>query len=152
MLGSLPGPESLRRRQYYAQPQNAFWRIMGELFGAGPDRPYDERLAALTANGVALWDVCESATRVGALDSAIEHGSVVVNDFARFFRGHRQIGLVCCNGQKAAELYRRLVLPTLPAPAAAIERCVLPSTSPAYAALRFEAKLEAWSAVRAVAN
>lgn len=40
VLGSLPGAESLRRQEYYAKSQNAFWRIMGELVGAGPDLPY----------------------------------------------------------------------------------------------------------------
>ena len=35
VLGTLPGPESLRQRQYYAQSRNAFWRIMGALVGAG---------------------------------------------------------------------------------------------------------------------
>ena len=40
ILGSLPGTRSLAEQQYYAQPQNAFWRIMGELFGAGPELRY----------------------------------------------------------------------------------------------------------------
>ncbi|MDP1927725.1 MAG: DNA-deoxyinosine glycosylase, partial [Thiobacillus sp.] len=31
ILGSLPGQVSLQRQQYYAQPQNAFWKIMGRL-------------------------------------------------------------------------------------------------------------------------
>ena len=33
ILGSLPGQVSLAHGQYYAQPYNAFWRIMGALFG-----------------------------------------------------------------------------------------------------------------------
>ena len=37
ILGSFPGEESLKRKQYYGHPRNQFWRIMGDLFGAGPD-------------------------------------------------------------------------------------------------------------------
>jgi len=53
ILGSLPGTRSLEMRQYYAQPQNAFWKIMGELFGAGPELPYAERTACLAGNRIA---------------------------------------------------------------------------------------------------
>ena len=34
VLGSLPSQRSIAEQQYYAHPQNAFWRIMGELAGA----------------------------------------------------------------------------------------------------------------------
>ena len=54
VLGSLPGPVSLRERQYYAQPRNAFWRIMGVLFGAAQERPYEDRLRSLLRHRVAL--------------------------------------------------------------------------------------------------
>jgi len=47
ILGTLPGPESLRQQQYYALPRNAFWRIMGDLFGAGPGESYPRRLKIL---------------------------------------------------------------------------------------------------------
>jgi TDG/mug DNA glycosylase family protein len=40
----MPGELSLKAGQYYANPRNAFWRIMGELFGAGPSLPYQERV------------------------------------------------------------------------------------------------------------
>jgi hypoxanthine-DNA glycosylase len=145
VLGSLPGPVSLRERQYYAQPRNAFWPIMGALFGASVARSYDERLQILIRHGIALWDVCESAHRVGALDAAIHRSSVVPNDIASFLKSHRRVRLVCFNGQTAAQLYRRHVLPTLPASLQAIRCETLPSTSPAYAAMRFEQKLERWS-------
>ena len=148
ILGSLPGRMSLQMQQYYAQPQNAFWRIMGALFGAGPERPYAERTQRLRAAGVALWDVCHAAVRPGSLDSAIDLASVVPNDFVGFFAAHPRIGVVCLNGGTAARLYARLVAPGLPMEFARLPTVRLPSTSPAHAALRFEQKLELWDVVR----
>jgi hypoxanthine-DNA glycosylase len=147
VLGSLPGRRSLEESRYYAQPQNAFWRIMGRLFGAAAELPYDERLARLHAHGVAVWDVVAAAERDGSLDSRIVAASIVVNDFAAFFARHSGIELVCFNGNTASELYRRRVLPTLSPALAELPTRVLPSTSPAYAALTFEQKLARWSAV-----
>jgi hypoxanthine-DNA glycosylase len=152
VLGSLPGPVSLRERQYYAQPRNAFWRIMGVLFGAAQERPYEDRLRRLLRHRVALWDVCASADRPGALDAAIRRASVVPNDLATFFVTHRELRLICFNGQAAADLYRRRVLPGLPAELQVLRHEVLPSTSPAYAAMTFERKLERWRIVREAAR
>ena len=102
VLGSLPGVKSLEMREYYAQPYNAFWRIMGELFGAGPELAYAARLARLRAHGIAVWDVLAAGEREGSLDSAIVPASIVVNDFNAFFERHRRIGLICFNGNTAA--------------------------------------------------
>jgi len=152
VLGSLPGPVSLRERQYYAQPRNAFWGIMGVLFGAGPGLPYEERLQVLVRRHVALWDVCASAHRPGALDAAIRRASVVPNDFAAFFAAQPELRLVCFNGQAAAELYRRRVLPGLPAVLRSLHYKALPSTSPAHAAMSFEQQLERWRVVEEAAR
>ena len=138
ILGTLPGAESLRRQQYYAKKENSFWRIMGELIGAAPELPYEDRLDLLRARGVALWDVCASAERVGSLDSSIR--SPVANDFPSFFRAHQRIELICFNGQPAEKLFRR----NAEAGSPAIRRLVLPSTSPAHARMRFEEKLSRW--------
>ncbi len=147
ILGSLPGQMSLQRQQYYAHPHNAFWRIMSQLFGAGLELPYAERAQRLVQNGIALWDVCAAAQRPGSLDAAIVHASVVPNDFAAFIQSHPDIGLISFNGGKAADLYRRLVLPTLPERLRAIRTETLPSTSPAHAAMTFDDKLARWSAI-----
>ena len=144
VLGSLPGQASLAARQYYAQPHNAFWRIMGELFGAGPDVPYEERAARLRANGVALWDVCKAAVRPGSLDASIDLETIVINDFDCFFREHSRIAHVCVNGGTAHRLYVRRVQPLLPDPLPALPLHLLPSTSPAHASLRFAQKLARW--------
>src|SRR3954447_19874076 len=72
VLGSLPGEESLARRQYYAHPRNHFWRLVGAVIGADlVPLPYEARLEALLAAGIGLWDTVGSATRRGSLDGAI---------------------------------------------------------------------------------
>jgi hypoxanthine-DNA glycosylase len=153
ILGSLPGRMSLAMQQYYAQPYNAFWKIMGTLFGAGPELPYERRVARLLEHRVAVWDVLAAGERPGSWDSAIVRASMIVNDFAGFFAAHRNLRAICCNGGTAFELYRRRVLPTLGPPASDLPTLRLPSTSPAHAALRFEAKLERWAAaLRGVAR
>ena len=152
ILGSLPGKRSLEAQQYYAQPRNAFWRIMGEFFDAGPELSYQERTRRLTRHAIALWDVVASAERPGSLDSSIVASSVTVNDFHTLFETYRRIKLVCFNGAKAAELFLRRVLPELNGDCAHIGYERLPSTSPAHAAMPFEKKLERWSIVKAAAE
>jgi hypoxanthine-DNA glycosylase len=152
ILGTLPGPVSLEKRQYYAQSRNAFWPIMGELFGATPELAYRERLQKLEVRRVALWDVCRSAYREGALDASIDPASIVPNDLAGFLRTHTSIRLICFNGQTAARLYRQRVLPGLTEALRDIRCETLPSTSPAYAAMRFEQKLASWQIVRRAAG
>ncbi|ATQ66688.1 MULTISPECIES: DNA-deoxyinosine glycosylase [Methylosinus] len=142
ILGSLPGQVSLARVQYYAQPRNAFWPIMGRLFGAEPELPYEERLARLVARGVALWDVCAEGRRPGSLDQKIDSASVAPNDFAAFLAGHARVALIAFNGATAAALFRRKVAAKLSSPAPPTIQ--LPSTSPAHAAMPFERKLDLW--------
>ena len=151
VLGSLPGRVSLAKQQYYGLPQNAFWKIMGELFGFAPAASYARRLECLRSNSVALWDVCRSAHRPGSLDSAIEHHSVRANDFASFFNNHPAVGAIFFNGAKAAMLYARLVSPVLPQEFQGLARTILPSTSPAHASLSYDAKLKRWAEVRTAA-
>ena len=143
ILGSLPGVRSLERVQYYAQPRNAFWRIMGELIGASPDLPYEQRLRCLLDARIALWDVVAAAVRPGSLDSRIVKETVVVNDFASFFASHSAIEHIYFNGQTAERLFRRHVLPT-PGLAIPESRLILPSTSPANAAMPYAEKLRHW--------
>jgi hypoxanthine-DNA glycosylase len=140
ILGSFPSAQSLAVRQYYANPRNAFWPIAGDLFGFDADAPYESRLAALRAHGVALWDVLHACRRAGSADSAIDPKSLVVNNFAELFSNYPTITRVYFNGAKAADLYRRLAPPN-----DRLEFQRLPSTSPAHAT-RAGTKLTAWRA------
>ena len=143
VLGSMPGVASLDAGRYYAHPRNLFWPIMGALFDAGPELPYAQRLARLQQAGIALWDVAGECVRPGSLDARIEAGSVVANDIAGLLAAHPGIDRIRFNGSAAQTLFRRHVLPALPR---APDLARLPSTSPAHAALRFDAKLAAWRA------
>ena len=78
----MPGVASLEKHQYYGHPRNAFWPIMGELFGAYPAIDYPLRLQRLLDRHVALWDVLMSCHRPGSLDADIRSGTEQVNDFS----------------------------------------------------------------------
>jgi G:T/U-mismatch repair DNA glycosylase len=61
----------------------------------------------------------------------------------RFFDAHPQLELICFNGAKAGDLFRKHVKLN------AAVRCVdLPSTSPAHAAMSFAEKVKRWSVIR----
>ena len=143
ILGSMPGKESLRHNQYYAHPQNAFWKIMGELVGAHPHLPYAERLEILKSCGIALWDVLATCMRESSLDSHIRKEAA--NDFATFFAQHPHITHVFFNGAKAEQSFNRFVLGKQELPLLTLHR--LPSTSPAHAGMRYADKLQAWRIV-----
>ena len=148
VLGSMPGLASLRLQQYYGHPQNTFWKIVGEVLGFDPALAYELRTAALVERGVALWDVLASCVREGSLDADIDDASVIANDFAAFFDAHPQIVRVCFNGAKAESVYKKHVLPQLGA-RHGMTYLRLPSTSPAHAGMRLQAKAEVW---RVLAN
>jgi double-stranded uracil-DNA glycosylase len=137
VLGSLPGEESLARGQYYANPRNHFWRLMGAVIGRElVPLGYGERLEALLASGVGLWDTVGAATRRGSLDGAIRLDAA--NDLAALAAGLPQLRAVGFNGGKSASLG----LPLLAA-RADLALIPLPSSSPAYTR-PFEEKLAAW--------
>ncbi|MEO8343909.1 MAG: DNA-deoxyinosine glycosylase [Gallionella sp.] len=151
ILGSMPGKASLAADQYYAHPRNVFWVIMGELVGAYPELPYEDRLKILRSRGIALWDVLGSCVRKSSLDAHIEMDSAVPGDFKSFFRQHPHITEVFFNGTKAEQCFLKYVLPTLKPTSLRYQR--LPSTSPANAGISYEQKLLAWkSVVRFVRN
>jgi len=145
ILGSMPGVASLDAHQYYAFTRNAFWRIMGDLFKADPELDYHTRARVLTSNKIAVWDVVQACQRSGSLDSAIMADGMTVNDFNRFFEQHPHVKQVYFNGQKAADLFKKVVLPNLKGE---FEYLTLPSTSPAHAARSYAAKLEAWAVIK----
>jgi double-stranded uracil-DNA glycosylase len=145
VLGSVPGEASIAAQQYYANARNVFWPLMELLFGDATVLDYPARLELVVRSHVALWDVLASASREGSLDSAIEADSEVANDIAGFLDSHPAVTHVFFNGTKAESSFKRHIAHRVHPGRVALKR--LPSTSPANAAVSFEAKLEAWRAV-----
>ena len=145
VLGTAPSVRSLAQRQSYAHPQNLFWPLMGEMFDAGPELPYAERIARLQRRGIGIWDVLKYCERPGSLDSSIVRSSEVANDIPGLLTAQPSIVCVALNGGRALTSFRRLVLPRLDA--GLLQRVALldlPSTSPANASMSRAEKRRRW--------
>lgn len=146
VLGSFPSVASLARQQYYAHPQNAFWRLLQAIWPASPmpdAELYSQRTDWLLDKGLGVWDVYASCERQGSLDSAIRQPQV--NDLAGLLRRCPELRLIAHNGGESfrhARVTRALGLP--------VHR--LPSSSPANASWTFERKLAAWREVVGLAG
>jgi double-stranded uracil-DNA glycosylase len=149
VLGSFPSVKSLQSQQYYAHPQNHFWRIMQALWPKAPwptDGDYAARCQCLLAQGVGVWDVYAHCEREGSLDSAIRHAQL--NDFPALLGRCPQLSGILHNGGESfrhAKAVEKALIDADFGTRATIHR--LPSTSPANASWTFEQKLSAWRAV-----
>ena len=131
VLGSFPSIASFQADFYYAHPRNQFWPIMEQLFNVTLEDKTARRAFALE-QGIALWDSYASLSEL------------TPNDIPAFLAGHPAIRHIFCTGRKAYEGCTK-AFPDLPGPCT-----LLPSTSPAYAAMRFDAKLEAYRQLKTV--
>lgn len=140
ILGTMPGPVALERRQYYGYPGNHFWKIIPAILSEPAPSDYAGRIDLLRRHRIALWDVLRTCRRQGAGDAAIR--DAVPNDIAALLGRHRAIGTIFFNGKSAERLYRRYWDGRIHIPCFA-----LPSTSPAHASQSLPQKTRAWSAI-----
>ncbi|MBL3730921.1 DNA-deoxyinosine glycosylase [Lysinibacillus sp. HST-98] len=105
IVGSMPGKQSLEKQQYYGNPRNHFWPIMGELLEIAIPDNYTERIALLKNNAIGLWDTIATCEREGSLDAAIRNEKP--NDFQTLFEQYPNIQLVLFNGAKAFEVFKK---------------------------------------------
>ena len=141
VLGSLPGEMSLAARRYYAHPQNALWRLVGHVLDEDiAALPYEQRLERLLARGIGLWDTIETARREGSLDSAIK--DVEARDLKTLAATLPSLRALAFNGGTSTRIGMKMMA------GSDLALIGLPSSSPAYAAMRFEQKAKAWEALR----
>ena len=141
ILGSIPGVKSLEMQQYYAHPQNKFWKIIFELFNEKFTKDYDERIKILEKHHIALWDVIDTCERKGSLDSEIRNEEA--NKIEELLQNFPNIKAIFCNGQKSYKNLQKILGKKFRLPI-----IVLPSTSPAYAGLKYEEKLLSWQEIQ----
>jgi len=139
ILGSIPGVKSLEKQQYYAHPQNKFWKIIFELFSEEFTEDYSVRINILKKNHIAIWDVIDSCERKGSLDSEIKNEEA--NQIEELLENYPNIKAVFCNGGKSYKNLQKLLGKNFRIPI-----YLLPSTSPLHT-ISFERKFEDWKKV-----
>lgn len=119
ILGSFPSVRSLETQQYYAHPQNWFWRVMQHCrIIDDANAPYDDRVAQIKANHLAVWDLYAHVHREGSGDDKIQNP--IPNQIGETIGWHVPILL---NGRRLREFRRAF-------PGVEAELISLPSTSP----------------------
>lgn len=137
ILGSFPSVKSREESFFYGHPQNRFWKVISAVYGCGCPTSIEEKREFLTENHIALYDVIESCSIIGSLDSTIE--DVEPADLCPIIEGSMIKDNVYVNGGKAYELYMRYIYKEN-----AIEPTKLPSTSPANAAYSLDRLTKIW--------
>lgn len=136
LLGSIPSPKSREQGFYYGHPQNRFWKVMAQVLGEETPETVPQKKAMLKKHHVALWDVLESCTIVGASDTSIE--DVVPNRIGELVKKSK-VARVFCTGATAHKLYQKYC-----AAEVGIDAVKLPSTSPANCAVSLDRLVEAY--------
>ena len=140
ILGSMPGVKSLEEQQYYAHPQNRFWKVMGVVCGEHnlPEFDYVTKLKTLLDNNIALWDTIKSCKRDGSLDSNIHNETP--NDIRKLLKKYPNIQSICLNGNKSYSAFKKYFPDLLE-----IYSChKMPSTSPANARYSLDVLTKEW--------
>lgn len=143
ILGSMPGVKSLEEQEYYAHPQNRFWRLMGEICQEQKLNifSYNEKLKTLLKNHIALWDTIGTCKREGSLDSDIENEKP--NDIRKLLNTYPKICAIFLNGNKSYSAFKKY----FPDLFEKYDCFKMPSTSPANARYNLSLLIEEWGVI-----
>ncbi len=107
ILGSMPSQQSLTKQQYYGNPRNHFWPIIGEILGSDVSNDYQLKIQLLIQHRIGLWDTIQSCERQGSLDSTIKE--IVPNDLSKILRIYPSIRLILFNGGKSFDVFKKYI-------------------------------------------
>lgn len=139
LLGSIPSPKSREVGFYYGHPQNRFWKVLAQVLGETVPGTIPQKKAMLKKHHVALWDVLESCTIMGASDTSIE--DAVPNRIGELVK-FSQVTRIFCTGATAYKLYQKFCAKDV-----GIDAVKLPSTSPANCAVSFDKLVDAYKII-----
>ena len=105
ILGSMPGIKSLEQQEYYAHPQNRFWRLLALLLQEDVPQDYAVKQALLHKHHLALWDTLGYCERDGSLDSNIKNEAP--NAVVELAGELPHLQAVVCNGGKAGAAFKK---------------------------------------------
>ncbi len=107
ILGSLPSAKSLAVGEYYGNPRNQFWSLIGGVLDipAFAALPYAARLSRLRERGIGLWDAIAEACRDGSLDAALR--DIVPADLTGLATRLPELRVIAFNGQRPEQLATR---------------------------------------------
>ena len=141
ILGSFPSIKSFEQNFYYAHPRNLFWPIMEEIFEVTLNTNEEKQRFALQ-KGIALWDTYGALRREEGNSSDSNLKDLEPNDFHTFFKTYPNIKHIFFTGRKAMEGYKKYFSDI------SIPTTLLPSTSPAYAAMKREEKVRHYQVIK----
>lgn len=141
ILGSFPSVKSREATFFYGHPQNRFWTVVAEIFGAEKPLTVEEKKELILSNKLALWDVIAQCEIEGSADSTIT--DVTANDLSIILE-NSNVKRIFVNGKTAEKYYNKYTYPKT-----GIKAVCLPSTSPANAAWSIEKLVEKWKIIAA---
>lgn len=137
ILGTFPSIRSFENF-YYGHPRNQFWKILAEVYRKSIPATPEEKIDFILTHELGLWDVVYKCRRRNgnSTDSNLE--IVEIAPIGRLLRQYPNIQEIYFTSRTAERLFRKN-FKTLQ-----IETGYLPSPSPNYSALPFEAKVKEW--------
>jgi len=139
----MPGVKSLEMCQYYAHPQNRFWKVMGHICNEPKlyELSYSFKLQTLLKNNIALWDTIKTCKREGSLDSDIQNETP--NNIRQLLKKYPNIKIICLNGNKSYSAFKKYFPDLLKE-----YTCQkMPSTSPANARYSLNKLIDEWQLI-----
>lgn len=139
ILGSFPSVKSRENNFYYGHQRNRFWPMLADIFGCGVPVATEDKKRLILDNNLALWDTLASCEIHASEDASIR--DEVPNDIPGLVKSYG-IEAVFFNGKASHKYYEKYF-----GKDARLEdmiKVVLPSTSPANAAISAERLKAEW--------
>lgn len=137
ILGSLPSVKSREEGFYYGHPRNRFWVMLAGIWDEPAPVDIEEKKHFILRHHLALYDAIESCDIIGSSDSSIRNvkpadlQEIIENaGIKKILANGKTAGKYFCKYQE--EAYQDMFK-------------VMPSTSPANAALSLEQLIKCWS-------